>query len=313
MSILSSKSLARRLTTYQIGFSIFRPRVAPFTSPIICSNAFPRKSHATTSSNSQGASVDQEQLSHFNALASTWWSPHGPSRLLHLMNPLRHKFINSCLAVQLNHQTPAQKLHYLDIGCGGGIFAESAARLPNTACVTAIDPSTKVLSVAQEHARRDPLLHPSNPASTLNYKQATIEDLPIPANAGKSTEGYDVVSLFEVIEHVPDPWSFLATVEKQVKPGGWLVLSTIARTITSFLTTKVVAEGLLGLVPGGTHDWARYIQEEELRRWFEARGDFWELPRAMGVLYVPGLGWREVSRGEEWGNYFFGVRKRVAR
>lgn len=228
------------------------------------------------------------------------------------MNPLRHTFISSCLATSQprlpdndnrQQESPPHNLKYLDIGCGGGIFAESAARLPTTASVTAIDPSSEVLAVARTHARRDPLLRPPR----LAYRQSTIEDL----TASEGLKGtFDILTLFEVLEHVPHPSSFLAHAETLVKPGGWLVLSTISRTLTSFLTTKVMAEGVLGIVPWGTHEWGRYLKVEELWGWFEGRGGVWERPRARGVIYVPGFGWREVGGGERWGNYFLGVRKR---
>ncbi|UZP37331.1 hypothetical protein NXS19_005147 [Fusarium pseudograminearum] len=95
--------------------------------------------HSTSSSSS--SSVNPDEVSHFNALAADWWDPHGSSRLLHLMNPLRHDFIREC---QRNDPgAPTRDLKILDIGCGGGIFAESAARLPTTRHVTAIDPTPK--------------------------------------------------------------------------------------------------------------------------------------------------------------------------
>ncbi|KIW02481.1 3-demethylubiquinone-9 3-O-methyltransferase [Verruconis gallopava] len=247
------------------------------------------------------SSVDPTEVNHFNALASAWWDPHGSSRLLHLMNPMRHQFIKQCIASQADAQPAGQKLHYLDIGCGGGIFAESAARLPNTATVTAIDPTPEVFNVAEAHKRRDPMLCQSG---KLTYYNIGIEDLPVHSNGN----GYDVVSVFEVIEHVTNPSQFLQTVLPHVKPGGWLIMSTIARTWTSWFITNVMAEDILGIVPKGTHDWNKYLNENELRDWFTKR-EGWESPRAMGVLYVPGLGWKDVPRGEEYGNYFFGVRK----
>ncbi len=199
------------------------------------------------------------------------------------------------------------RLRYLDIGCGGGIFAESAARLETTQSVTGIDPSEDVIAVAREHARQDPIFQQQD--GKLEYLHTSVEDLTSAKRpeVGKQQE-YDIVTLFEVIEHIDYPAPFLASCLEFVKPGGWLVLSTIARTWTSWATTKVVAEELLGVVPKGTHDWAKYINEEELRRFFRGR-EGWSTMRSIGCVYVPGLGWKMVPGGERWGNYFFGVRR----
>lgn len=117
-----------------------------------------------------------------------------------------------------------------------------------------------------------------------------------------------MVSLFEVLEHVNAPGPFLEHVLPHVKPGGWLVMSTIARTWTSWLVTNVMAEDVLRIVPKGTHDWAKYVNEDELRNWFQGKAGWGEM-RTQGVMYMPGLGWKEVGGGEGWGNYFFAVRR----
>lgn len=93
-----------------------------------------------------------------------------------------------------------------------------------------------------------------------------------------------------------------------VKPGGWLIMSTIARTWTSWLVTNVMAEDVLGIVPKGTHEWSKYVNESELRAWF-AKRQGWGSMRSQGVVYVPGFGWKEVSGGEQLGNYFFAARR----
>ncbi|PSS12997.1 hypothetical protein M430DRAFT_20911 [Amorphotheca resinae ATCC 22711] len=267
-------------------------------TPRFVQNQFHTQWQIQSRSQSTASSVNPIEVSHFNALASSWWDPHGSSRLLHLMNPLRHDFIRSCHASQPT--PPGSNLRFLDIGCGGGIFAESAARLPSTASVTAVDPSPEVLAVAKAHARRDPALQ-----GKLTYLNTSIEGLPRPRGPD---EQYDVLSLFEVIEHITHPADFLDACAQFVKPGGWIVMSTIARTWTSWLTTKVVAEDVVGIVPKGTHDWEKYINEEELRGYFlRERG--WNSPRVMGVVYVPGLGWTRVKGSEKVGNYFFGIRK----
>lgn len=253
------------------------------------------------------SSVNPSEVSHFNALASTWWDAHGSSRILHLMNPLRHDFIASCLAT--SPPPPAAGLRYLDVGCGGGIFAESAARLPTTHSVTAVDPTPNILAVARQHAAQDPSLT----AEKLRYLAATIETLGAVLPAGAPTQ-FDVVTCFEVVEHVDHAAAFLDRCGAAVRPGGWLVLSTIARTWTSWLTTKVVAEDVLGVVPRGTHDWHKYVNEGELRAHFaEGEGNHgrWGPAVVRGVVYVPGLGWREVRGSEKVGNYFFAVQRLV--
>ena len=260
---------------------------------------WPRSQPYSTSS-----SVNPTEVSHFNALASSWWEPHGSSRLLHLMNPLRHDFISTCLASQ-PEGCSSRKLRYLDVGCGGGIFAESAARLPNTAGVVGIDPSEEVIGVAKAHATHDPLLlEPGR----LEYKHQSIEDIPIPK---RPEEQFDFLSLFEVLEHISHPSPFLSSCLPFVKPGGWLVLSTIARTWTSWMVTKVIAEDVIRLVPEGTHDWGQFLNEDELQGWFGKQGGWGGegAMKSMGVIYVPGLGWKMIQGGERWGNYFFAIRR----
>lgn len=266
----------------------------------------PHHAASPTPLSGHSPSVNASEISHFDALASTWWDPHGSSRVLHLMNPLRHDFIRSCHDSQ-EDPSPAdtgRRLRYLDVGCGGGIFAESAARLASTESVTAVDPSAEILAVARSHAARDPALAATG---RLDYLNATIETLPEPM---APADMFDVVTLFEVVEHVDNPAAFLERCGRFVRPGGWLVLSTIARTWTSWFTTNLVAEDILGMVPKGTHDWHKYINEDELRGHF-AKQPGWSNPRVMGVVYVPGMGWKEVGGSEKIGNYFFAIRKDV--
>jgi polyprenyldihydroxybenzoate methyltransferase / 3-demethylubiquinol 3-O-methyltransferase len=257
------------------------------------------------------SSVSSAEVEHFSRLASSWWDPHGPSRLLHLMNPLRFDFLR-----RLTHDRPAQQYDYLDIGCGGGIFASAAARHPSSRTVTAIDPTPACIAVAQAQQRRDPALRPPK----LNYLNTALEDLP--PGADNSLRQFDIITLFEVLEHISDPSAFLLNAAKHLRPGGWIVGSTIARHPLSYITTKLIAEApIIGVVPPGTHDWNQYINPPELAGWFEKQNeaavvdaDFpapsrWGPFSTQGVVYVPALGWRVVDGSEAWGNYFFGVQK----
>ena len=159
-------------------------------------------------------------------------------------------------------------------------------------------------------------------AGNLEYVCGGVEDALAAAaeaggGAGRAPRGrFDVVTAFEVLEHVARPSRFLAQASALVRDGGWLVGSTISRTAASWLVTKLAAEEVLRLVPRGTHDWHKYVRPDELREWFARRGGEgggWDETswRVVGVVYVPGLGWREVKGSENVGNYFFGVRKLV--
>ncbi|KAJ5353781.1 hypothetical protein N7541_006345 [Penicillium brevicompactum] len=296
-------------------------------------------------------SVSADELSHFSGLASSWWDPMGPSRILHLMNPLRHEFIASCLAEGTTEQNPdptSAALHYLDIGCGGGIFAESLARtIPTTpqsaaptptraASMTAVDPSTDLINMAREHAR---LIRPR-----FRYLNTTLEDVlasktgPVSASASASTSTsetsaqFDVVTLFEVLEHIDpktsSPLSFLSNCLRALKPGGWLIGSTISRTLPSFILNQVIAEAPwpIGVVPRGTHEWSKFVNPPEVKSWLQeglmraadtgvvrggaeqVKGMQW---KCVGAIYIPGFGWKMVPGSEDYGNYFWAVRKGV--
>lgn len=271
-------------------------------------------SHTISSKFTRSSSVNAEEVAHFNALASTWWDYHGPSRLLHLMNPLRHDFIARCLNNgATNTKYPRypksscpgmnghENLDILDVGCGGGIFAESAARLKNVKSVTAIDPTPDVIAIAKAHARRDPWLQ-----EKLTYRNTSIENMETP---NSNDELFDVLTLFEVIEHITYPAEFLEQCTKFVKPGGWIIMSTVARTWLSWLTTIAVGEYGLRIVPIGTHNWGKYINSDELSSWFREKGGWDSHPMILGVVYVPGIGWKPISGSEKVGNYFFGIRR----
>lgn len=290
----------------------------------------------------------------------------GPSRVLHLMNPLRHDFIASCLAEGPPQQDQPSEpdaeagartkvdLHYLDVGCGGGIFAESLARTigsgsekamtpTRAASITAIDPSSTLIQIARDHARTDPTIDAHLRTGRFSYQNRTLEDLvqnqPQPQDPRQELDhhqkaqkqGYDVVTLFEVLEHIDPttttPLTFLTNCLRLVKPGGWLIGSTIARSLPSFLINQVIAEAPwpIGVVPRGTHEWGKFVNPDEVKTWVVeglrdasgagdagagksvgAEGMMWACE---GVMYFPGLGWRMVNGSEDWGNYFWGVRR----
>ncbi|BGP39924.1 Hexaprenyldihydroxybenzoate methyltransferase, mitochondrial [Rhodotorula kratochvilovae] len=276
---------------------------------------------AAQGSSSSTNTISQAEIEHFSALSANWWDPTGEFGLLHRMNPARIDFLRDELlrAEELDGARWLKGKDVLDVGCGGGIFAESLTRLG--ANTTAIDASGSNITVAQTHAALDPSLHvvnspipsrTSSPSSlsasnTLEYRHCAAEDL---VREGRQ---FDVVCAMEVIEHVEDPRGFLECLMRLTKPAGHLLLSTISRTPLARLLTITLAEDVLRLVTPGTHTYHKYIKPQELSDFFAEKG--WVGFETRGCPYDPLAGeWRLLGLGELGGmgelvNFFAGVRR----
>lgn len=191
---------------------------------------------------SANLNVDPAELGKFTAIAHRWWDLQGEFAPLHAINPLRLEWINSL--------APLAGQRVLDVGCGGGILAESMAR--QGADVLGIDLADKSLKVAQLHALESGVPH-------LQYRLVAAEAL-----AAEMPGQFDVVTCMEMLEHVPDPAAIVKACADLVKPGGWVFFSTINRNAKAYLMAIVGAEYLLKLVPRGTHDYARLLRPSEL-------------------------------------------------
>jgi 2-polyprenyl-6-hydroxyphenyl methylase / 3-demethylubiquinone-9 3-methyltransferase len=191
------------------------------------------------------SNVDAQELAKFSDLAHRWWDPESEFRPLHQINPLRLEWIDGL--------APLRGKQVLDVGCGGGILAESMAK--RAAQVTGIDLAAKPLGVARLHALEAGI-------NNIEYREIATEAL---AAEGPGT--FDVVTCMEMLEHVPDPSAVVAACATLVKPGGWVFFSTLNRNPKSFLFAIVGAEYVLGLLPKGTHEYARFIRPSELARW----------------------------------------------
>src|SRR5258706_14513352 len=77
---------------------------------------------------------------------------------------------------------------------------------------------------------------------------------------------YDCVCCMELLEHVPEPAVLVGELSRLVRPGGALFVSTINRTAQAFFGAIVAAEYVLGLLPRGTHEYARFVPPPALAR-----------------------------------------------
>ena len=221
--------------------------------------------------NATQANVDQAEIAKFDALASRWWDPAGEFGALHEINPLRLDFIRQRATLSGSKA--------VDIGCGGGILAESMAKAG--AKVTGIDMAEGPLAVAR--------LHQAESGTDVDYLRSTAEEL-----AEEQSGQYDVVTCLEMLEHVPSPQTVIAACAELVKPGGQVFFSTINRNPKSFMFAIVGAEYVLRLLPAGTHEYAKFIRPSELEAW--ARHAGMELQDSIGMHYNPVT--REYSLGE---------------
>ena len=206
--------------------------------------------------------ADPAELKKFGDLAHRWWDPNSEFRPLHEINPLRLAWIQERVALT--------GLRVLDVGCGGGILAESMARAG--AQVTGIDLSERALGVAE--------LHSLESGIAVDYRRIAAEDL-----AAAEPAGFDVVTCMEMLEHVPDPAATVRACAQLVKPGGQVFFSTISRNPKAWLFAVVGAEYLLRLLPRGTHDYARFLKPAELARHSRAVG--LEVTALTGMHYHP--------------------------
>lgn len=207
--------------------------------------------------------VDEQELAKFEALASRWWDPDSEFKPLHDINPLRLDYIAERAGDLAGRQV-------LDVGCGGGILAESMAL--RGAHVLGIDMGEAPLAVAR--------LHQLESGAELDYRRTMAEQL-----AESEAARFDIVTCMELLEHVPDPASTIRACARLVKPGGHLFFSTINRHPKAYLFAIIGAEYVLRLLPKGTHDYRKFVRPSELDGWIRTAG--LTLRHITGLHYNP--------------------------
>lgn len=206
--------------------------------------------------------VDPIELEKFSQLAHRWWDPRSEFKPLHDINPLRLDYIDRLAGLRGKR--------VLDVGCGGGILAESMAT--RGAIVTGIDLADKSLKVAQ--------LHQLESGVPVEYRLIAAEAL-----AQAAPASFDVVTCMEMLEHVPDPRATVRACAELAAPDGHVFFSTLNRNPKSYLFAVIGAEYVLKLLPRGTHDYARFIKPSELAEMCRAAG--MEVAGVIGMTYNP--------------------------
>jgi len=208
------------------------------------------------------AHADRGELAKFDALAPHFWDPDGEFRPLHLLNPVRARFVAE--------RASLAGARVLDVGCGGGLLCETLAR--SGALVTGIDLASGMIEVARLHAAAEKL--------SIDYRVQDAQEL-----ARAAPGAFDIVTCMEMLEHVPHPAATIAALARLTRPQGALFVSTINRNLKSFVLAIVAAEYLLQLIPRGTHEFARLIRPAELAGWARAAG--LNLREVAGIDFSP--------------------------
>jgi 2-polyprenyl-6-hydroxyphenyl methylase/3-demethylubiquinone-9 3-methyltransferase len=200
----------------------------------------------------KGRTIDQGEVAYYSHLADQWWDKEGKFWPLHLLNELRTAYLRKAICQHFGRPyevtRPLSGLNILDIGCGGGILAESMAHLG--ASVHGIDVVERNINIARQHALRSDL--------AIEYEYLDAEE------AVSRGQRYDVVLNMEVVEHVADLPLFMATCTQLVADGGVMYIATINRNLLSWIFAIVGAEYLLHWLPKGTHSWFKFVKPREL-------------------------------------------------
>ena len=243
---------------------------------------------AETVTPADGASIDPGEAAFFGRLAADWWNPRGASAMLHRITPVRSALLRDTAVAHFRRdarsRTPLAGLCAVDIGCGAGLMTEPLARMG--ASVTGIDAAPENIAAAKAHAAAGGL--------TIDYHATSVEAL---AAIGAQ---FDIVTCFEVVEHVADRDSFFAGLSALLAPGGMALLSTPNRTPQSWAVIIAGAEIITRTIPRGAHDWQRFMTPAELSEALVHAG--------LAVTATNGLGWspgRGFALGDDVSiNYF---------
>lgn len=202
----------------------------------------------------------------YDDLADEWWAPRGRFAMLAWINAARARLV-----------PPARRPDavLLDVACGGGLLAPYVAGKGYRH--VGVDLSPTAARTARAHGvdavRGDALALPLADASA------------------------DVVVAGEVLEHVPDVERAIAEACRVLKPGGRLVLDTVADTWWARFLVVTVGERLPAGPPPRLHDPALFVDRERLRQACARHG--------IPALRLQGL------RPGTWGYLLWLVRRRA--
>ena len=177
----------------------------------------------------------------YDDLADEWWEPNGAFAMLAWIAAARARLIP---------EAPHAGALLVDLACGGGLMAPHAQRLGYRH--VGVDLTTSALRLAAERG--------------VQVVRADVTRVPLRDGCA------DVVTAGEILEHVRDPYAVVAEAARVLRPGGLLVIDTIAATRRARLLAVTIAERVPGMAPRGIHDPALFVDRDELVRTCSEQG-----------------------------------------
>jgi 2-polyprenyl-6-hydroxyphenyl methylase/3-demethylubiquinone-9 3-methyltransferase len=171
----------------------------------------------------------------YDDLVAHWWEPRGGFAMLHWLAAARAALV-----------PPATRAGavLVDLGCGGGLLAPRVAGKGYHH--VGVDLTASALGLARGHG--------------VTVVRADVGRVPLADGCA------DVVAAGEILEHVPDLPAVLREACRLLRPGGLLVVDTIAATALARLIAVRLAERVPGGPPPGIHDPALLVDRAELVR-----------------------------------------------
>ena len=219
----------------------------------------------------------------YDDLAGEWWDRRGAFAMLHWLAEARAGLV-----------PPATRGGALlvDLGCGGGLLAPQVAGKGYRHI--GVDLTASALAAASAHG--------------VTAVRADVAALPLGDGVA------DVVCAGEILEHVADTEAVVAEACRVLRPGGLLVLDSIAATRLATVVAVEIAERIPGTAPAGIHDPALFVDRRALveacrahgvgltlrglrPRWRDLAG--WAAGRRPGVRMVPV--WTTAVLFQGWG------------
>lgn len=204
----------------------------------------------------------------YDRWSSLWWQRRGPFASLRWLAQER-----------ATHVPPAagENPVLLDVACGGGLLHPYLAGKGYRH--VGVDLSTKSAEVAIRHGVDEVII-------------GDISDIPL-------DDGFaDVVVAGQCLEHVTRPMDVVAECCRLLKPGGTLIIDTIANTWLAKMAVITLGENIpfTWAAPCGSHDRRLFVDPGLLAGWCAENGVpvrvFGLVPRA-GDLLAWAMRWRE--------------------